>query len=100
MDENTQIDNIIGDITEIKTKITILESEINGVKQRAAVSEEQTKMIFNILKEIKDSIKIIAIKIDLIEKKPAQRWEELVKTVLGTVITVGGSILITWILLK
>lgn len=100
MDENTQIDNIIGDITEIKTKITILESEINGVKQKAAVSEEQTKMIFNILKEIKDSIKIIAIKIDLIEKKPAQRWEELVKTVLGTVITVGGSILITWILLK
>lgn len=100
MDENTQIDNIIGDITEIKTKITILESEINGVKQRAAVSEEQTKMIFNILKEIKDSIKIIAIKVDLIEKKPAQRWEELVKTVLGTVITVGGSILITWILLK
>jgi len=40
------------------------------------------------LNEIKDSIKIIADKIDSLENKPAQNWNELIKTIIVVAATV------------
>ena len=46
------------------------------------------------LNEIKDSIKIIANKIDLLESKPGQNWNELIKTIIVVAATAAMTCLI------
>jgi prefoldin subunit 5 len=56
----------------IEKRVSELESRVNSIERNAAVSDEQIKMIFRILNEIKDSIKQIADKIDERAAKPTQ----------------------------
>lgn len=90
-------------VSAIDKRLDALESKINGVEARlisvektTAVSEEQVKMIFNIMNEIKDDIKRIASKIDEIEKQPGKKWEEVTKTI----VTVLTTAIVTFIISK
>ena len=70
------------ELENIKSRVTKLETDVSTLKTATAVNEEQTKMIFKILNEIKDSIKDIGTKIDEIENRP----NRLLYTVAGGVI--------------
>jgi methyl-accepting chemotaxis protein len=59
-------------LEKLEKRVDELAEEMASVKQNAAVSGEQIKMIFNILNEIKSSIKQIADKMDESSKKPTQ----------------------------
>lgn len=63
------------------------EKEIGDIKKNIAVNEEQTKMVFKILNEIKDSIKTIAEKLDKLEKIPGQNWRDMIKTIITVATT-------------
>jgi len=63
------------------------EKELGEIRTEARVTKEQTKMVFNILNEIKESIKTIAAKLDNLEGKPGQRWEESTRTLITVIIT-------------
>ena len=84
------------DLNRIEDMVNDLTARVGKVETKQEVNEEQTKMVFKILKEIKDSVGRIADKIDTIEKKPATRWEQLVTTV----ITVAVSAIATYIITK
>ena len=90
------LENLTREVAEIKTRLTIDETEITNVKISLGRYEEQLKQVFGILTDIKDSIKTIASKIDIIEKRPGLKWDKLVYTV----ITVGGGCAVTWLLTK
>jgi predicted nucleic acid-binding Zn-ribbon protein len=60
-----RIEKLEHDMCEIRNKVA-------DIEKNAAVSGEQIKMIFNILNEIKTSIKQIADKIDERSQKPTQ----------------------------
>lgn len=63
------------------------ETRITGLERRSDVSNEQIKMIFNILNEIKGSIVSIANKLDKIEEEPskqAQQFKMAMLTSAGT----------------
>jgi len=61
---------------------------LGDVERRGDVNEEQTKMIFKMLIEIKASIE------DL-KNKPAKRWENVVSTVITVAVTMGLTYLLT-----
>lgn|GEM_PF-1563957 len=84
------------DLNKLENTVTAIIDRIGKVETKQEVNEEQTKMVFTILSEIKGSIDKIADKIDTIEKKPATRWEQLITTV----ITVAISAIATYIITK
>ena len=83
------------DFNKLETIITNLIAKVGKIETDQAVNEEQTKMVFKILTEIKDSIKTIADKIDTIEKKPATRWEQLITTFITVAVTMTATYFIT-----
>lgn len=74
-------------LAAIEAKIEKLEDDISELHKNTAVSKQEIKMIFNILNEIKDSIKDIAKDLGNLKEKPAKRWDDATKTVLTVVIT-------------
>lgn len=83
-------------ITKLEEKFQAVQDELTEIKTSSAVNEDRTKSLFKMLNEIKDSIKIIANKIDLLESKPGQNWNELIKTI----IVVGATAAITYLIKK
>lgn len=83
------------DIAEIKRDLADLAVRLAKLETSTAVNEEQTKMVFKILNEIKDSIALISSKIDVLEKKPGDRWENLIKTVITVVATAAMTYFIS-----
>lgn len=82
-----QINNLEKRLMGLEQGFKDLHDRVAAVECGSAVSEEQIKMIFRILNEIKDSIRQIAEKIDMIEKKPAKRWDDMVKTIVAVLVT-------------
>jgi septal ring factor EnvC (AmiA/AmiB activator) len=74
---------------EIQKQVDNLEGRINLIEKNAAVSNEQIKMIFNILNEIKSSIKQIADKMDESSKRPSQLLWAVAGTILGALLIAG-----------
>jgi len=56
----------------LERRFNELETQVINIEKDAAVSSERIKMVFNILNEIKTSIKGIADKMDERSQKPAQ----------------------------
>lgn len=81
-------------VTKLEEKYQIMQDELAEIKMNSAVNEDRTKSLFKMLNEIKDSIKIIANKIDLLESKPGQNWNELIKTIIVVVTTAAITYLI------
>jgi len=90
------IKNIMSEIDDVKIKIDKLESKISTVETKTTIQEVQTKQIFEILTDIKDSIKTIASKLTNLEGKPGQRWEEATRTIITVIVTSG----VVWLLTK
>ncbi len=74
-------------IAILEKKVEKIDDELSELHKNTAVSEQEIKMIFNILNEIKDSIKEIAKDLGNLKEKPANRWEDTVKTVITVIIT-------------
>lgn len=83
-------------VLRLEEKCQVLQDKFAEVERSSAVNEDRTKSLFKMLNEIKDSIKTIANKIDLLESKPGQNWNELIKTI----IVVGATAAITYLIKK
>ena len=92
------IDKLSERVDKIEDKQEKMENEISTMKRDAAVNEEQTKMIFKILNEIKESIADINITIQTLKDKPAKRWEDMINTILTVVVSMGAGYVVTLIL--
>ena len=86
-EDDANLENLIREVSEVKNRLNVVEQEVTNVKIASAKSQEQYKNMFTILNDIKDSIKIIASKLDILEKKPAQKMEDMVKTIITVTIT-------------
>lgn len=81
-------------VTKLEEKYQVMQDEIAEIKTSSALNEDRTKSLFKMLNEIKDSIKIIANKLDSIENKPGQNWNELIKTIIVVATTAAVTYLI------
>ncbi|WP_294185055.1 hypothetical protein [uncultured Clostridium sp.] len=102
-----------------------LQDRVGALERQGDKNEERVSMIFNILNEIKDSVKVIADKIDdferhppgsalietlkidmkelsarikVVEDKPAKKWDDTTKTIMLVVITQIAIFIISKIL--
>lgn len=82
-----QINNLEKRLAGVEDGLKALNSRIAEVELVNAVSEEQIKMVFKILNEIKDSIRQIVEKMDVIEAKPAKSWDDMVRTIVAVLVT-------------
>lgn len=82
-----QINNLEKRLAIMEEGLKALHSRVAEVELVNAVSEEQIKMVFKILNEIKDSIRQIAEKMDVIEAKPAKSWDDMVRTIVAVLVT-------------
>lgn len=94
-EHDANLENLIREVSEVKNRLNILEQEVTNMKIDSAKTQEQYKNMFTILNDIKDSIKIIASKLDTLEKKPAQHWEDTVKTVITVVVSCVVTAIVT-----
>jgi len=79
----------------LKEEIAILKEKVSKLETNTAVNEEQTKMIFKILTEIKESIADINNTIQTIKEKPATRWESLITTIIMVAVSITVTFFIT-----
>lgn len=102
-----------------------LQDRVGKLERQGDKNEERVSMIFNILNEIKDSVKTIADKIDnferdppgsetvvvlkddikelssrikVLEEKPAKKWDETTKTIILVLVTQIAIFIISKIL--
>ena len=94
-EDDANLENLIREVSEVKNRLNVVEQEVTNVKIASAKSQEQYKNMFTILNDIKDSIKIIASKLDILEKKPAQKMEDMVKTIITVTITCVITAIVT-----
>jgi seryl-tRNA synthetase len=87
----------------LKEKVGVLEETVKSIgdelaylRTNTSVADEQIKMIFKMLNEIKGSLDKIAEKIDEIEKKPGRRWDDATRTI----VTVALTAVVTFIMSK
>lgn len=83
-------------VEKLEEKCQVLQDKVAEIETSSVLNEDRTKSLFKMLNEIKDSIKVIANKIDLLESKPGQNWNELVKTI----IVVAATAAITYLIKK
>lgn len=84
-----QVETLKGEVTELKLKTNELSEKVNKIEKDTAVNQEQTKMVFKILTEIKDSIEKIANKIDDIESRPNKLQYTIAGGVIVAIIIAG-----------
>jgi len=83
----TQINNLEKRLMGLEQGFNDLRDRVAEVERGNAVSEEQIRMIFKIMNEIKDSLRQIASKLEIIELRPAKHWEDLIKTIVTVLVT-------------
>lgn len=82
-------ENLNKEVESLKVENAELKVRIGKVETAQAVNEEQTKMVFKILNEIKQSIDKIANKIDEIESRPSKLLWGVLGTLAGAIIMAG-----------
>lgn len=93
-----QISNLEKKLMGLEQSIKDLHERISEVERGNAVSEEQIRMIFKILNEIKDSVRQIADKLGHLEQKPARYWDDAARTVVTMAITAIVTVIMANIL--
>lgn len=81
-------------VEKLEEKCQVMQDKMAEIETSSVLNEDRTKSLFKMLNEIKDSIKVIANKIDLLENKPGQNWNELVKTIIVVAATAAVTYLI------
>lgn len=84
-----QVDTLKDEVSELKAKVNELAEKVNRIEKDTAINQEQTKMVFKILTEIKDSIEKISNKIDEIESRPSKLLYSVAGGVIVAIIMVG-----------
>lgn len=84
-----QVETLKGEVIELKGKFYELTDKVNKIERDTAINQEQTKMVFKILGEIKDSIEKIANKLDEIESRPSKLLWGVIGTIAGALIIAG-----------
>ena len=81
-------------VLRLEEKYQAMQDKMAEIETSSALNEDRTKSLFKMLNEIKDSIRIIANKLDLLESKPGQNWNELIKTIVVVLATATITYLI------
>lgn len=85
MDEkDVKIENLERQALEMKENEKDFEKRLILLEKNTAVSEEQIKMIYKILNEIKESIASIAKKFDVIEQEPVKEASQIKVSVIAS----------------
>jgi predicted transcriptional regulator len=84
-----QVETLKSEVSELKIKVDFLNEKINRIEKDTAINQEQTKMVFKILTEIKDSIEKISNKIDEIESRPSKLLYSVAGGIIVAIIMVG-----------
>lgn len=84
-----QVETLKNELHEVKQKVNELSEKVNTLEKDTAINQEQTKMVFKILTEIKDSIEKIGNKIDEIESRPSKLLYSVAGGVIVAIILVG-----------
>lgn len=74
-------------VLRLEEKCQMMQEKISEIETSSVVNEDRIKSLFAVLKEIKDSIKIISNKIDSLESKPGENWNDLIKSIMLVVVT-------------
>ena len=74
-------------VLRLEEHCQLMQQQISDIEKTSALNEDRTKSLFKMLNEIKDSIKIIATKIDKLESKPGDNWNDLIKAVVLVIAT-------------
>lgn len=82
------------EISELKQRTTMLESQMTDVKIESAKASEKTNMLFQLLTKIESSIEKIATKLDVLEGKPGKNWETVMRTGITVIATAVFTLLI------
>ena len=81
-------------VSKLEEKCQVMQDKMAEIETSSVLNEDRTKSLFKMLNEIKESIKTIATKIDLLESKPGQNWNELIKTIIVVAVTAAVTYLI------
>lgn len=94
MDEkDVKIENLEKQVQEMRETEKEFEKRLTLLERNTAVSEEQIKMIYKILNEIKDSIASIAKKLDVIEQEPGKEASQIKVSVIASFFSaIAGAI--------
>ncbi|KZL88727.1 hypothetical protein [Clostridium magnum] len=101
MDEkDVRIENLEKQVQEMRETEKEFEKRLTLLERNTAVSEEQIKMIYKILNEIKDSIASIAKKLDAIEQEPAKEASQIKVSVIVSFLSALAATAVTLIFKK
>ena len=94
MDEkDVRIENLEKQVTELKDYAKDFEKRVSLLEKNTGISEEQIKMIYKILNEIKNSIASIASKLDAIEQEPRKEANQIRVSVIASFLSaVAGAV--------
>lgn len=94
MDEkDVKIENLQRQLAELKENEKDFEKRLTLLERNTAVSEEQIKMIYKILNEIKDSIGNISNKLDTLEQEPGKEAKQIKVSVIASFLSaVAGAV--------
>lgn len=81
-------------VSKLEEKCEAMQDKMAEIETSSALNEDRTKSLFKMLNEIKDSIKVIANKLENLESKPGQNWNELIKTAIAVATTAAITYLI------
>jgi len=81
-------------VLRIEEKCQIMSEKMSEIETSSILNEDRIKSLFKVLSEIKDSIKIISTKIDSLESKPGQNWNDMIKTAIVVAVTAAVMYLI------
>lgn len=66
-----EISDVKNRVDKVETKVEKMDTAISIIDKEVGINQEQTKMVFKILTEIKASIEKISNKMDVVEKRPS-----------------------------
>ena len=88
-------ENLTKEVDHLKEEFSILKDKVSDLETSTKVNAKETKMVFEILTEIKDSIKLLVAKIDVLEDKPGKRWDGVVNTAITVLVTAAVTYFIS-----
>lgn len=85
--ECVHVENLQRQIDEIQDVKKDIEKRVTKLERKDDANEEKFKTLFNTIDEIKKNIDAINTKLDMLINKPAENWQETMKTVIAVIVT-------------
>jgi len=84
--DSIEIKHLGEDLKEVKTKVENLEVIVGDIRYKGGITETQVTTLFQVLKDIKESISALSIKMTTIENKPNVLLEKVAVGVVTAVV--------------